>query len=635
MSVSDKRQCCLLTASLLLGLLSGLLSSSLAAQTTLVIEGVGGELAENIRLLVAQPPAKSSDRQFRRYLNDLPAQAVSALSAYGYYAAEVNVSVKESATPRPATTAGRAVEDVENAVKGVDGKKQETTQAGTATAKGKGQSPEATTQILINVTANEPVRIETANIQINTLDKKNTDFNAVLSQIRRQLGKGKVFISGDYETAKSSILNTAQELGYFDFEYSRTEVRVSRRAKTATITLIADAGVRFTFGDIRFQQRTFSDIFLNRWLPFTPGDPYQSELIGELTENLQSSGYFASVRVRPLVDPRYGQSVPVIVDLAEQQENQVAVGIGYSTDTEFRTTLNWSKPLLNSRGHSAQWGVSLARDTQTASFAYRIPRTKTPLFNYWGIEYGLKNDRDGDVDSFLSTLNFQRATRTSSNWNESLFLRWERERFNIGGVERTTNLVLPGVSYSRSRSRGQPFPTWGQALTFQLMAGSKSVLSSIDFLKAEGQFRYLRAVSERNTLIGSIQYGAIHSNNFDKVPTSQRFFAGGDNTVRGFAFRDISPRNPDGESVGGRFLEVLSLEYDYRFRDLWSAAVFTDAGRAFNSFSTAYSIGAGVGLRWQSPVGPFRVDLAVPVTDTDNETDSGGLRFHLSLGADF
>ena len=275
----------------------------------------------------------------------------------------------------------------------------------------------------------------------------------------------------------------------------------------------------------------------------------------------------------------------------------------------------------------------MARDTQSASFAYRIPRDKNPLFNYWGIEYGVKNDINGDVDSFLSTLNLQRVKRTSRDWNESLFIRWERESFVIGDndEEQTTDLVLPGVSYQRSRSKGQPFATWGQAVSFQLMGGSKRVLSSIDFLKAVGKFRYLRAVSDRNTLISSLQYGAIHSNDNDRVPTSQRFFAGGDNTVRGFAFREISPRNSDDEAIGGRFLEVLSLEYDYRFRDLWSAAIFTDAGRAFNSFSAGYSVGAGVGIRWQSPVGPFRIDIATPISDND----TGSVRFHLSLGADF
>jgi len=286
--------------------------------------------------------------------------------------------------------------------------------------------------------------------------------------------------------------------------------------------------------------------------------------------------------------------------------------------------------LLNSYGHSAEWDFSLASEFQSASFSYRIPRLNQPLFNYWGVEYGVKNENVDEVESFLSTLNFQRVSRTPKDWTESLFIRWERERFKAGGVEDTTDLVLPGVSYSRSRSKGEPFLTWGQSIDFQLMGGSSRLLSSIDFFKTAGRFRYLRALSSKNTIIATIQAGLIQSNDFDRVPATQRFFAGGDRTVRGFAFRDISPRNPNGEAVGGRYLEVYNLEYNYRFRDLWSVALFADTGRAFNNFDTSYSVGAGFGLRWQSPVGPFRIDIARPVSDDDGEL----VRVHLSLGAD-
>jgi translocation and assembly module TamA len=275
----------------------------------------------------------------------------------------------------------------------------------------------------------------------------------------------------------------------------------------------------------------------------------------------------------------------------------------------------------------------LSRDRQTFSIGYQIPRDTQPLHNYWGIDYGLKNEiEDSDTRSFLSTLNFQRVRRTESQWIEALFIRWERETFTVGGEEDRTDLVLPGFSYSRTRTKGEPFVTWGQSASFQLEGGSSRFLSSIDLLKVSASFKYLREVTDRNTLIAAFQYGALYSDDFDRVPTSQRFFTGGDNSIRGFRFRDVSPRNPEGNTVGGRFLEVASLEYNYRFRDRWSGALFIDAGRAFNSFDTAYSVGSGFGVRWQSPVGPFRIDIATPINGNDNDT--GSVRVHLSLGAE-
>lgn len=557
---------------------------AIQAETKLSVIGVEDALKENIELLVGKPPAVEEIRKYRRYMADLSEQSATALNALGYYAAKVQVSDRR-----------------------MDGD----------------------TIITINVTPNDPVRITNIDITLNGEAADDPSYVQLLNKL--PIKKGDVFVSGQYESTKSALFDQAQDLGYFQFEFTETTVRVSRRKLSADITLTADSGPRYTFGDIIFQQNIFSRTFLERWLPFEPGDPYSSSLIGELTQNLQNSGYFQSVRVSPQQDRRYGTEVPVKVDLKTRDENEVAVGIGYATDTGPRLKLTWDKPLINRRGHSISTQFGISKDRQNASVSYRIPRRNEPLYNYWGIEYGLLNDTSGDTDSFLGTLNFQRVSRTSTQWIESLFLRWERETFTAGDDEQRTDLVLPGVSYQRSRSKGSPFPTWGQSASLQVMGGSKSVLSTIDFLKATGRFRYLRAVSNRNTLIGTLQYGVIQSNDYPRVPVSQRFFAGGDRSVRGFRYKDISPKNDDGEAVGGRFLEVASIEYNYRFRDRWSAAIFTDAGRAFNNYSDGYSVGAGVGLRWQSPVGPFRIDIATPIDDPDN---TSGVRVHLSLGPD-
>ncbi|MFK7856058.1 MAG: autotransporter assembly complex family protein [Granulosicoccus sp.] len=553
------------------------------AATQLVVTGIDEALEENVRLLVGAPPPAQERRNLRRYIAGLPEQTKAAMSALGYFNPSVRVT------------------------RNVQGEN---------------------TVVTISVQANDPVLVNELTLTIEGDANDDPAFNRVLAEL--PLLEGSIFISDDYEASKAALIDQAQDLGYFEFAFSKNEVRVSRRRLTADVNLVAQSGPRYTFGDILFDQSVFTDTFLNRWVPFEPGAPYESGLIGELTQNLQNSGYFQSVRVLPLQDRRYGKTIPVKVDLTRKDNNQVGIGVGFATDTLFRTKFTWGRPLINRRGHSAEAGIGFSRDTQNASIAYRIPRRNEPLYNYWGIEYGLKNDQEGDTESFLSTLNFQRVSRTTSQWTESLFLRWERERFTAGGLEETTDLILPGVSYSRSRSRGSPFPVWGQAISFQLMGGSSRVLSTIDFLKTVGTFRYLRALSDRNTVIGAVQYGAIQSNDYPRVPVSQRFFAGGDRSVRGFSFKDLSPRDTDGEAIGGRYLEVLNLEYNYRFLDRWSGALFVDAGRAFNSFDTGYSVGAGFGVRWQSPVGPFRIDFATPISDNDGD----GVRVHLSLGPD-
>jgi len=518
------------------------------ADTTVRVTGVEDELKENIELIAGTPPEDLESRQFRRYVTELPELAVEALSALGYYGATANV---------------RQTNEGEN------------------------------TLLTIVVKPNEPVRIESLDISIDGAGLVDPDYISVLNDLL--ITSGEVFVSSDYEAAKATLLDKAQDLGYFDFTFTQSEVRVSKKRLSANIKLAANTGVRYTFGPIIFEQDTFQKTFLDRWVPFSEGDPYESGLTGELTQNLQNSGYFKSVRVQPQQDRRYGKTIPIKVDLKLRDTNQVAVGVGFATDIGLRSKLTWSKPLINRRGHSADFELGVAKEVQNASITYRVPRRNQPLYNYWGLEYGVKNESVDDTESFLSTFNLQRVSRTPSNWSESFFVRW-----------------------------------WGQASSIQILGGSSQLLSSIDIFKIAGTFRYLRALSNRNTLIAGFQYGAIESNDFERVPISQRFFAGGDRSVRGFGYRDLSPRRPTGEAVGGRYLEVLNLEYNYRFRDRWSGAVFVDAGRAFNRFRAAYNVGAGFGIRWQSPVGPFRVDIATPVSDNDD----GSVRLHLSLGQD-
>lgn len=562
---------CLLTASLCINI-------SYASQ--LVIIGLSEEQAENVKLVAGDFP--TDERLVNIYVELLPSQTRKALAAFGYFDPEIDVKRTN-----------------------VDGEQI----------------------ITLNINAGEPVLITSISVDVTGPAKTDPTFRTIRRNI--PLKQNAIFLSSDYEATKDLWLDAAQANGYFDFKFVTNTVLVSRKERTAVINLIADSGPRFTFGQIIFDQNVFSDQFMSRWVPFAPNAPYEASKISEFTKNLQESGYFSSVRVSPQRDVRYGPTVPIQVSLTRKDENQIGIGLGFEDDVGVRGKLTWGKPVINRHGHSADAELSLSEISQAVSFSYRIPRKVRPLDNYWGIEYGLKQESDDGVKSLLSTLNFQRVRRFDNDWIESLFIRWERESSTIADIQETTDLVLPGFRYSRNRSKGFPFITWGQSSSLLVLGGHKNLLSTIDFLKVVVDFKYIRAISSRNTLIFSLQYGAISSNEFDRVPASQRFFAGGDRSIRGYRYRSVSPVDEEGNLIGGRFIESGSAEYNYRFADRWSLAIFADAGRAFNDFSTSQKIGAGVGVRWQSPVGPFRLDIARPINEDEN-----GLQLHISLGPD-
>lgn len=567
-----------------------------SAEVRLEINGLPEALEDNVRAVVGALPADET-RPVRRFLRDLDANTRTALSALGYYAADIDISTADVISTAGATEVNPDGRDV---------------------------------VITVDATPNDPVRVNSIDIDVAGSALGDDEFMKRLTDL--PLREGDVFLSADYESIKTDVLSAAQDRGYFDLEFQVSEVSVSRQNLTANIEIAIDSGERYTFGNVLFDEEVFSDEFLNRWLTFAPGDQFELEKIGESTDNLRGSQYFDSVRVIPQRDERYGKVVPVQVSLQNRDNNQVGIGIGYQTDIGPRVSLSWEKPLINRFGHSAAVDFEVSETRQSVGFNYRIPRKDQPLTNYWGAEAGVLNEdfSEDDVSYNKTTLAVQRVTRTTHDFEQSLFLRWEHERSTVSDVDDTVDLLLPGVSYSRSRTHGKPHTTWGQSERFSIYSGSDELLSTIDFLKTTLNFRFLREFSDKNYFIGAIGLGWIESNDFDRVPASQRFFAGGDRSVRGFRYRDISPINADGDAVGGRYLEEFTIEYNRRFRDQFRWATFIDTGRAFNNYDTRYSAGAGIGFRWQSPVGSFKLDVARPVSNGDGNTP----RLHISLGSD-
>ena len=164
---------------------------------------------------------------------------------------------------------------------------------------------------------------------------------------------------------------------------------------------------------------------------------------------------------------------------------------------------------------------------------------------------------------------------------------------------------------------------------FQTEFASQAFVSTSDFVSLRSGFRWLNTYQDRHMLLIRGDAGAILSTDFERVSPSLRFYAGGDNSVRGFDFRSLSPRNSLNETIGGQYLLAASLEYNWRWRPTWRPAVFVDVGNAFSQASEAnLGTGVGVGIRWISPVGPIRADLASAVSEP-----GAPLRIHLTIGS--
>ena len=142
------------------------------------------------------------------------------------------------------------------------------------------------------------------------------------------------------------------------------------------------------------------------------------------------------------------------------------------------------------------------------------------------------------------------------------------------------------------------------------------------------QAKGLTSFAGGHRLLGRLQAGGIATNDFAAIPPSLRFFAGGDQSVRGYDYQSLSPRDSAGKRVGGRYLLVGSVEYQYPLAERWRLATFVDQGNAFDHLNDPLQTGVGIGLRWVSPVGPLRLDLAHALDDEQGSN----FRIHFSMG---
>ncbi|MBK6599549.1 MAG: outer membrane protein assembly factor [Proteobacteria bacterium] len=455
-----------------------------------------------------------------------------------------------------------------------------------------------------------------------------------LPEVRRAIDRfqpavGEALQHGLYEDSKALIGAALQTNGYFDAELKRHRVEVTRASRRATIDLNWQSGERYRIGDVRFDDVQFPPAFLQRYIPWEPGAPYDIDQLLTLQQRLVDADYFATVSVQPALEQRVDGAVPVNVLLVPAKRTVYTASAFVSTDAGPGARLGVERRWLNRRGHKAGGQVEYSARLEDYTAYYRIPwpGRQSRLFSFAG------GYRDEQTDSSRSRLMRLSAIESIDDWRgyaRTLGLQFLNGDFTIADEQRSSRLLYAEANLGRKRANDLVFPSRGLSVTYTARAAAEAVLSDTNLLQLRADAKWIQPASDRSRLIVRASLGALAAGDFDALPPELRFFAGGDRSVRGFDYQQIGERNATGGVIGGRYLAVASAEFEYYFLEKWGAAVFVDAGDAFKTDLNA-NIGAGIGLRWKSPVGIVRVDLGVPV-ETDLPDD--GLRIHLMIGPD-
>ncbi|MBH1971286.1 outer membrane protein assembly factor [Moraxellaceae bacterium AER2_44_116] len=491
-------------------------------------------------------------------------------------------------------------------------------------------------QVIVTVKANAPVIITDLNLNYDKQSEASNDiaFTALLESL--PLKKGQIFHHGRYESIKSLVQNLALERGYFDGKWTTNKVSVTQPTQTAEINLNYDSGTRYRFGQVHFSHKQEGQplplklSLLEKLAPFDEGEPYEAEKIIKFNRALIDSRYFTEVRVRADPDPSTeNKEIPINVTLGADKPNQVDLGAGYATDIGARLSLAWRRPLLNENGHSIEITSEISQVRQSIDFRYGIP-WRHPINDTLQIIAGFKRE-DIDNNTLIKNaiLGIERQKKRDSGWQTNESIRWSRESYNKdNGEQGQSDLLLPGYGISRVRTKGSKTdPSSGDRQYYQVEFASPDLLSDADLLSLRAGWRLLRTYADRHQLGLRADIGSILSSDFESVPLNMRFYAGGDQSVRGYDYKSLSPRDSTGQVIGASNLVSGSVEYAFKLTPHWRLATFVDTGNAFDAVSESLKVGTGVGVRWISPVGPVRLDMAWGVSET-----SASPRIHFFMG---
>ncbi|MCF1489688.1 autotransporter assembly complex protein TamA [Pseudomonas sp. AA27] len=482
-------------------------------------------------------------------------------------------------------------------------------------------------QLIIRVEPGEPVRLRNVTVRV---DGPASELKAFRIPDSKALRPGEQLNHGIYEDAKRLIQNQASRYGFFAGRFERQRLAVDPQAGVADIELVYLSGPRYRLGAVTFGgDAPLDNDLLQRMVSFKPGTPYDSELIAELNNDLQSSGYFDSVRVDAAPTAAVGEDIPVDVRLDTRKPRTLGLGLGFSTDVGPRGKANWTRHWVNPQGHSYGWETELSAPRQNVGLWYDIP-LDPPLTDKLRFAGGYQNEEISGTDTLskLLTVGPEWHSKLPSGWQRVISLKYQREEYRLGDDSGLSNLLMPGVSFSYLRSDNRIDPHNGYRLQFDLQAAKEGLGSDTNLIHGNVLLKGLTTLGQNHRFLGRVQFGGSATNGYQQnIPPSLRFFAGGDQSVRGYDYQSLSPKNNQGDRIGGRYLVAGSAEYQYSIAEKWRLATFVDQGNSFNSLEfPSLKTGVGIGVRWVSPVGPLRLDLARALDD------DGGFRLHFSMG---
>jgi translocation and assembly module TamA len=432
----------------------------------------------------------------------------------------------------------------------------------------------------------------------------------------------------EYDRLRNNLQSAAVMLGYLEARFEERRLEVDPSGHTARIVLHLQTGPRYRFGAVDVDQDILEEGLLQRIVLIREGEPYDAHRLLQAQYRLTDSQYFASVIVETDVPDAESRTVPISIETSPTRRQRIRMGIGYATDTRVRGMLGVDWRRLNEAGHSAGTELRLSKPLSEISARYRIP-IGDPLKERLLFRGGLTQEELGDLESRRAMLGASHVTIRGGGWQRTLFTDLLDERTRVPDEpDLRDTLVIPGIGMEKLIADDILFPMKGYRLRGEVRGSHQMLGASSDFLRLEFEANRVSSIGEQWRFFARSRVGIGIVEGFSTLPASQRFFAGGDQSVRGYGFNSLGPQDEAGNVIGGRHLLFGSLEAERLVWGRLALSAFVDAGNALDSFDDGVEASAGLGVNVRTPVGTLRIAMARSVTE------SRGIRFHLTIRPD-
>ncbi|MCW8929557.1 MAG: autotransporter assembly complex protein TamA [Gammaproteobacteria bacterium] len=425
----------------------------------------------------------------------------------------------------------------------------------------------------------------------------------------------------NYDTAKEKLISDIGRLGYTQIKTQQSKVIVNPQKNTAKLNINLLSGEKYSLGHFYFHQDFLHEEFIRSYIKdIKKGEPLSQENLLELQNALLNSAYFSSVNIKPDFSREENNQVPIDITLKPAKRHKFSLGAGYDTEIEANVSFRWQHRRLNKYGHNSDVMTKLSSKKSVLQGAYWIP-VGDPSKDKIGIisKFETEDTDNTDRDTFDLETGYWFNWK---NWSTSLFTEYKYEEFTSGDEpEINTELLSLGARIEQTHFEKALFPRKGWALFAEIRGANAGLLSDIDYTRLYLKSRLLLPIIDNGRLILRTEFGFAETSDFDQYPSSLRFYAGGDQSVRGYKWKALGPKDKEDNVIGGRNVLTGSIEYNHQVSEKWVIAGFLDAGNAYNDELDKVYSGAGFGARWIAPFGLVRTDLGFPLQSDDDISD--------------